>query len=60
MVLEQQRNAAPPRLPERLQRYQPLLDALMAKAPAARMSSASAVLEALTCLATERMSRREE
>jgi eukaryotic-like serine/threonine-protein kinase len=60
MVLEQQRNAAPPRLPERLQRYQPLLDALMAKAPAARMSSASAVLEALTGLATERMSRREE
>jgi tRNA A-37 threonylcarbamoyl transferase component Bud32/ActR/RegA family two-component response regulator len=60
MVLEQQRNAAPPRLAGRLQPYQPLLDALMAKAPTARMSSASAVLEALAELATDRVSRRQE
>jgi serine/threonine-protein kinase PpkA len=46
-VLEQHRKARPPRLPEPLARYQPLLDRLLAKRPPERVPTAAAFLEAL-------------
>lgn len=46
-VLEQHRKARPPRLPDPLVRYQPLLDRLLAKRPPERVPTAQAFLEAL-------------
>jgi serine/threonine-protein kinase PpkA len=46
-VLEQHRKARPPRLPDPLGRYQPLLDRLLAKRPPERVPTAKAFLEAL-------------
>jgi tRNA A-37 threonylcarbamoyl transferase component Bud32/DNA-binding response OmpR family regulator len=46
-VLEQHRKARPPRLPDPLARYQPLLDHLLAKRPPERVPTAQAFLEAL-------------
>jgi tRNA A-37 threonylcarbamoyl transferase component Bud32/ActR/RegA family two-component response regulator len=47
-VLDQHRTARPPRLPEQLSRFQPVLDRLLAKRPAERWPSARAVVDALT------------
>lgn len=47
-VLDQHRTARPPRLPERLSRFQPVLDRLLAKRPTERWPSARAVVDALT------------
>lgn len=46
-VLEQHRKARPPRLPEAVARFQPMLDRLLAKRPPDRLPSAAAFLEAL-------------
>lgn len=46
-VLEQHRKARPPRLPEPVARFQPVLDRLLAKRPPDRPPSATAFLEAL-------------
>jgi serine/threonine-protein kinase PpkA len=47
-VLDQHRRGRVPRLPERLQRYQPIVDRLLAKRPPERYASATAFLDALT------------
>lgn len=46
-VLEQHRKARVPRLPDGLQRYQNLIDRLLAKRPPERVASAQAFLDAL-------------
>lgn len=46
-VLDQHRRARPPRLPEPVARFQPVLDRLLAKRPPDRLPSAQAFLEAL-------------
>jgi serine/threonine-protein kinase len=56
-VLEQHRRARTPRLPDRLLRFQPLLERLLAKRPPERLHSASAFLEALATASAGASSR---
>jgi serine/threonine-protein kinase PpkA len=56
-VLEQHRRARTPRLPDRLLRFQPVLERLLAKRPPERLPSASAFLEALATASAGASSR---
>jgi tRNA A-37 threonylcarbamoyl transferase component Bud32 len=57
-LLAAHRISAVPRLPERLQAYQPILDKLMAKNPNDRYASAAQFLDALDTLRAEQNSRK--
>jgi len=57
-ILSQHLRARPPRLPEHVAHFQPLLDSLLAKRPPDRPASAAAFLEALAPASTTRPERR--
>jgi serine/threonine-protein kinase PpkA len=57
-ILAAHRSTPPPRLPEQLSAYQPVLDRLLAKEPKDRYASAAEFLDALDALRAELMARK--
>jgi tRNA A-37 threonylcarbamoyl transferase component Bud32 len=57
-ILAAHRSTPPPRLPEQLSAYQPILDRLLAKEPKDRYASAAEFLDALDALRAELMARK--